>query len=254
MDELVKMAQMEAPLWILNIDGRTEILNLEEYEAGFRRCINSKPADFVSEGTRDTGIVLINASVLIDSFLDTSRWAMMFPCIVAKAATIDVISSGMGGTRNGALQLMQAELQVLTPLVPVREVSFLRFCKQHAEGVWAIVDVSVDGIRETFSASNAKRSCIRLPSGCLVQALPNGYSKVTWVEHAEYDETTVHRLYRPPLRAGLGLGARRWLAALQRQAECLAIMAASSTPPRDCPGEFYRRLFVLYFMAAFDER
>ncbi|KAG0486070.1 hypothetical protein HPP92_008165 [Vanilla planifolia] len=105
MDELVKMAQMEAPLWILNIDGRTEILNLEEYEAGFRRCINSKPADFVSEGTRDTGIVLINASVLIDSFLDTSRWAMMFPCIVAKAATIDVISSGMGGTRNGALQL-----------------------------------------------------------------------------------------------------------------------------------------------------
>ncbi|KAG0486069.1 hypothetical protein HPP92_008164 [Vanilla planifolia] len=130
---------------------------------------------------------------------------------------------------------MQAELQVLTPLVPVREVSFLRFCKQHAEGVWAIVDVSVDGIRETFSASNAKRSCIRLPSGCLVQALPNGYSKVTWVEHAEYDETTVHRLYRPPLRAGLGLGARRWLAALQRQAECLAIMAASSTPPRDCP-------------------
>ncbi|KAK3194238.1 hypothetical protein Dsin_025548 [Dipteronia sinensis] len=47
---------------------------------------------------------------------------------------------------------MHAELQVLSPLVPVREVNFLRFCKQHAEGVWVVVNVSVDTIRETSSA------------------------------------------------------------------------------------------------------
>lgn len=74
---------------------------------------------------------------------------------------------------------MQAELQVLTPLVPVREVSFLRFCKQHAEGVWAVVDVSVDGIRENLAASGDHMSCRRLPSGFLVQAMPSGYSKVS---------------------------------------------------------------------------
>ncbi|KAI0494042.1 hypothetical protein KFK09_024173 [Dendrobium nobile] len=235
MDELVKLAQMDAPFWIPNIDGRGEVLNLDEYSRSLHRCVGPKPAEFVSEATRETGIVLINSMILIDSFMDVTRWAKMFPCIVAKAGTIDIISSGMGGTRNGALQLMQAELQVLTPLVPVREVSFLRFCKQHAEGVWAVVDVSVDGIRESLAASGDHMSCRRLPSGFLVQAMPSGYSKVTWVEHAEYDETAVHQLYRPPLRSGLGLGARRWLSALQRQAECLAIMAASSPPPGDNP-------------------
>lgn len=66
---------------------------------------------------------------------------------------------------------MRAELQILSPLVAVREVSFLRFCKQHADGVWAIVDVSVDG-------GLASSNCRRLPSGCLVQDMPNGYSKV----------------------------------------------------------------------------
>jgi hypothetical protein len=32
----------------------------------------------------------------------------MFPCMIARAATIDIISSGMGGTRNGALQLVSS--------------------------------------------------------------------------------------------------------------------------------------------------
>lgn len=31
----------------------------------------------------------------------------MFPCMIARTATTDVISSGMGGTRNGALQLVE---------------------------------------------------------------------------------------------------------------------------------------------------
>lgn len=72
---------------------------------------------------------------------------------------------------------MHAELQVLSPLVPVREVNFLRFCKQHAEGVWAVVDVSIDTIRETSGAPTFV-NCRRLPSGCVVQDMPSGYSKV----------------------------------------------------------------------------
>lgn len=30
----------------------------------------------------------------------------MFPCMIARTSTTDVISSGMGGTRNGSLQLV----------------------------------------------------------------------------------------------------------------------------------------------------
>lgn len=77
---------------------------------------------------------------------------------------------------------MKAELQVLSPLVPIREVTFLRFCKQLAEGAWAVVDVSIDGLvrdQSSATASNAGNiRCRRLPSGCVMQDTPNGYCKV----------------------------------------------------------------------------
>ncbi|PWZ44757.1 Homeobox-leucine zipper protein ROC5 [Zea mays] len=127
------------------------------------------------------------------------------------------------------LARMQAELQMLSPLVPIREVTFLRFCKQLAEGAWAVVDVSIDGLQtDQCLATNTK--CRRLPSGCVLQDTPNG-CKVTWVEHAEYPEASVHQLYQPLMRSGLALGAGRWLATLQRQCECLAILMSSLAAP-----------------------
>ncbi|XP_072989012.1 homeobox-leucine zipper protein ROC5-like [Typha latifolia] len=231
MDELVKMAQMGDPLWIPSLEGGKETLNYEEYSRVFPRCIGvAKQVGFVSEATRETDAVIINSTALVETLMDATRWADMFPCMVASTTTTEVISSGMGGSRNGALQLMHAELQVLSPLVPIREVNFLRFCKQLEEGAWAIVDVSIDGIRETPSTLPANMKCRRLPSGCMVQDLPNGYCKVTWVDHAEYDEAAVHQLYRPLLLSGLALGARCWVANLQRQCECLATLMSSSNP------------------------
>ncbi|GLT77589.1 hypothetical protein SLA2020_491580 [Shorea laevis] len=229
MDELVKMVQTDEPLWIRSLEGGRDVLNYDEYLRTFTPCIGPKPSGFVSEASRETGMVIINSLALVETLMDSNRWAEMFPCMIARTSTTEVISSGMGGTRNGALQLMRAELQVLSPLVPVREVSFLRFCKQHAEGVWAVVDVS---IRET-SGSPSFMNCRRLPSGCVVQDMPNGYSKVTWVEHAECDESQVHQLYRPLLSSGMGFGAQRWVATLQRQCECLAILMSSSVSARD---------------------
>ncbi|GMI69649.1 ANTHOCYANINLESS 2, ARABIDOPSIS THALIANA HOMEODOMAIN PROTEIN [Hibiscus trionum] len=232
MNELVKMAQTDEPLWIRSLESGREMLNHEEYLRTFTPCIGLKPTGIVTEASKETGVVIINSLALVETLMDSNRWAEMFPCIIARTSTTDVISSGMGGTRNGALQLMHAELQVLSPLVPVREVSFLRFCKQHAEGVWAVVDVSIDSIRETTSGVPTFVSCRRLPSGCVVQDMPNGYSKVTWVEHAEYDKSEVHQLYRPLLSSGIGFGAQRWVATLQRQCECLAILM-STVPTRD---------------------
>uniref|UniRef100_A0A5B6ZQB5 Putative homeobox-leucine zipper protein ANTHOCYANINLESS 2 isoform X2 n=1 Tax=Davidia involucrata TaxID=16924 RepID=A0A5B6ZQB5_DAVIN len=232
MDELIKMAQTNEPIWIRSLEGGREVLNHEDYLRTFTPCIGLKPNGFVTEASRETGMVIINSLALVETLIDSNRWAEMFPCMIARTSTTDVISSGMGGTRNGALQLMHAELQVLSPLVPVREVNFLRFCKQHADGVWAVVDVSIDTIRET-SGGPTFLNFRRLPSGCVVQDMPNGYSKVTWVEHAEYDESAVHQLYRPLISAGMGFGAQRWVATLQRQCECLAILMSSTVPTRD---------------------
>ncbi|PIN22001.1 Transcription factor DLX [Handroanthus impetiginosus] len=232
MDELVKMAQTDEPLWLRNLEGGREILNHEEYLRTFTPCIGMKPNGLVTEASRETGMVIINSLALVETLMDSNKWAEMFPCIIARTSTTDVISVGMGGTRNGALQLMNAALQVLSPLVPVREVNFLRFCKQHAEGVWAVVDVSIDTIREN-PAGPTFPNCRRLPSGCVVQDMPNGYSKVMWVEHIEYDESVVHQHYRPLISAGMGFGAQRWVATLQRQCECLAILMSSTVPARD---------------------
>nr|GMC53740.1 Homeobox-leucine zipper protein ANTHOCYANINLESS 2 [Ipomoea batatas] len=230
MDELVKVAQTDEPLWVRGVEGGREVMNQEEYLRSFSPCIGLRPSGFVSEASRETGMVIINSLALVETLMDCGKWGEMFPCLIARTSTTDVISGGMGGTRNGALQLMYAELQVLSPLVPIRKVNFLRFCKQHAEGVWAVVDVSIDAIRQSSAAPNAAR---RLPSGCVVQDMPNGYSKVTWVEHAEYDESEVHQLYRGLIGAGMGFGAQRWIATLQQQCECLAILMSSALPTRD---------------------
>ncbi|KAF0893374.1 hypothetical protein E2562_024197 [Oryza meyeriana var. granulata] len=241
MDELVKMAQMGEPLWIPGASGPAstakESLNFEEYLNTFPPCIGVKPEGHVSEASRESGIVIIdNSAALVETLMDeVRRWSDMFSCMIAKASTIEEISTGVVGTRNGALLLMQAELQVLSPLVPIREVKFLRFSKQLAEGAWAVVDVSADGLMRdqgiTSAPATANMNCQRLPSGCVLQDTPNGFVKVTWVEHTEYDEASVHQLYRPLLRSGLALGAGRWIATLQRQCECLAILMSSIALP-----------------------
>ncbi|PQM35078.1 hypothetical protein Pyn_40506 [Prunus yedoensis var. nudiflora] len=111
-------------------------------------------------------------------------------------------------------------------LVPTRESYYVRYCKQHADGTWAVVDVSLDTLRP----NPAPRSCQRRPSGCLIQEMPNGYSKVTWVEHVDVDERGVHNLYKQLVNSGNAFGAKRWVATLDRQCERLASSLASNIP------------------------
>ncbi|XLR35968.1 hypothetical protein S83_063868, partial [Arachis hypogaea] len=56
--------------------------------------------------------------------------------------------------------MMQAEIQLLSPLVPVRQLSFLRLLVHHGHPL-------------------------------LLGSL------ITWVEHSQYDESLIHQLYRP---------------------------------------------------------
>lgn len=56
------------------------------------------------------------------------------------------------------------------------------------------------------------------------------------MEHTEYDETVMHQLYRQLIRSGIGFGSQRWLATLQRQCDCLAILMSSTIPTEDPTG------------------
>ncbi|CAH2070266.1 unnamed protein product [Thlaspi arvense] len=228
MDELIKLAELEDPLWIRCSKSEKDSLNHDEYRRVFA---GSKESGFVAEGSRETGLVLINSLALVETLMDTNRWEEMFECIVAVASTVEVISNGSAGSRNGSIQLMQAEFQVMSPLVPNRKIKFLRYCKQHGDGLWAIVDVSCNVNREDENLKTYG-GFKRFPSGCIIQDIGNGCSKrnfqqVTWIEHSEFEENQIHSLYQPLLSSSLGLGATKWLATLQRRCESYMTLLSS---------------------------
>ncbi|KAL2243851.1 UNVERIFIED_CONTAM: Homeobox-leucine zipper protein HDG11 [Sesamum indicum] len=237
MDELIRLLQSNEPLWMKSAGDGREILNLESYDRIFPRPNSHlKNPSIRNEASRDSGVVIIHGLGLVEMFLDASKWVEFFPTIVARARTVEVISSGVLGSQSGTLQLMYEELQVLSALVPTRQLYFLRFCQQIEQGSWAIVDVSYD-IPHQGSHFSSPCKAHRLPSGCLIQEMPNGYSKVTWVEHWEVeDKAPIHRLYRDLIHSGLAFGAERWLSTLQRMSERFACLIVTANSTRDLGG------------------
>lgn len=227
MEELIRMAQMGEPLWMTNLDG-TSILNEEEYIRTFPRGIGPRPTGFKYEASRETAVVIMNHINLVEILMDVNQWSTVFSGIVSRAMTLEVLSTGVAGNYNGALQVMTAEVQVPSPLVPTRESYYVRYCKQHADGTWAVVDVSLDNLRPSPAVRSRRR-----PSGCVIQEMPNGYSKVTWVEHVEVDDRGVHSLYKQLVSSGHAFGAKHWVATLDRQCERLASAMATNIPTGD---------------------
>lgn len=56
------------------------------------------------------------------------------------------------------------------------------------------------------------------------------------MEHSECDESVVHQLFRELISSGVGFGAQKWLATLERQCECLAILVSSTLPSEEHTG------------------
>lgn len=75
---------------------------------------------------------------------------------------------------------MQAEVQFPSPLVPAREVVFFRYCVHNAEeGTWSVVDFPAEGLQLEALQTSSVVKCRRRPSGCIIQDMPNGYSRVS---------------------------------------------------------------------------
>ncbi|KAL4294518.1 hypothetical protein AHAS_Ahas18G0236100 [Arachis hypogaea] len=74
--------------------------------------------------------------------------------------------------------MMQAEIQLLSPLVPVRQLSFLRLLVHHGHPLLlgSLVEEDIHIPESRFSMFNFQ---------------------ITWVEHSQYDESLIHQLYRP---------------------------------------------------------
>ncbi|TQD88460.1 hypothetical protein C1H46_025984 [Malus baccata] len=217
LEELVKLFQIDEPLWVKSTAYGRYFLNRGNYDKIFPRTNQFKTSSARIESSKDSGVVTISAATLVDMFLDSNKWEELFPTIVTKAKTIEVLESGMIGNRSGCLLLMYEQMHILSPLVLPRDFYFLRYCQQIELGTWVVVDVSHKFPKE--SSSNQSRSW-RLPSGCLIKDMTNGCSKVTWIEHVEVDDKTqTHRLYRDLICSSVAYGAERWIITLKRMCE-----------------------------------
>eukprot|EP00249_Psilotum_nudum_P037059 c9377_g1_i1 orf=796-3156(+) len=230
MEELIQVSQAVEPLWVLDPQTGIELMDREHYLQRFPRGIGPAPFGLKSETSRQAGLVIMNSNALVETLMDVNRWIDMFPYIISRAFTVEVLSTGVAGTYDGAMQLMYAEFQVPSPLVPTRENYFLRYSKR-VDNTWVVVDVSLDSLRGNPPPSLLR--CRRRPSGCVIEEMPNGYSKVTWVEHVEVDNSKVHALYQAFVNCGIAFGAQRWVATLQRQCERIASLLASNISSRE---------------------
>ncbi|CDP11792.1 unnamed protein product [Coffea canephora] len=230
MEELIRMAEIEFPLWVSTADNRSYSLNEDAYYNLFPTAIGLKPVGFKVEASKGSDVVLMNHMNLVEVFMDMNKWLAVFASIISRALVIEVLSAGSEpGNFDGTLQMMTAEYQILTPTVPTRESIFLRYCKQLGEGTWGIVDVSFDNLL----CLDPLVKCRRRPSGCIIQEMPNSCSKITWVEHVHVQDEGVHYLGKPFVESGLAFGAQRWVSVLARQCERLASALVTNFSPND---------------------
>ncbi|CAN6283810.1 unnamed protein product [Urochloa humidicola] len=234
-DTLAKMCRAGDPLWVRSCNGASsEVMVVDEHARMFswpvdggKQGSGSATAAARTEGSRDSAVVIMNSITLVDAFLDANKWMELFPSIVSKARTIQVINHGAasGHLGSGSLLLMQAEVQFPSPLVPAREVVFFRYCMHNSdEGTWSVVDFPSEGFQLEALQTSSVVKCRRRPSGCIIQDMPNGYTRVVWVEHMEMvgEEKPLHQVFKDYVANGTAFGATRWVSLLQRQCERLA--------------------------------
>ncbi|XP_044360542.1 homeobox-leucine zipper protein ROC8-like [Triticum aestivum] len=149
-------------------------------------------------------------------------WLETFPDIVSSVSASNI---GRGCICQGGVILLNAGLRVLSPGVSSCTVKFARQCQMIEQGIWAVVDVSLDahGTSELRAwDTGLPGDCRVLPSGCLIKDMNNGYCKVAMIVNAEYDKGFMPAPLHPLLRSGHTFSARRWLTSLQRRCEFLA--------------------------------
>ncbi|KAM0896042.1 hypothetical protein ACQ4PT_023427 [Festuca glaucescens] len=242
LEELKTMSSSGEPLWVRSVETGRDILNYDEYVRLFRRDDDDagdqdQRGAWSVEASRESGVVYLDTMQLVHAFMDVNQWKELFPSMISKASTVDVIRKGEGDGHDGLVQLMFAEVQTLTPMVPTRELCFARYCKKLAPEKWAIVDTSFGKAGGDADASSPVIRCWKNPSGCIVEEQTSGYSRVTWVEHAKCREpAAVPSTYRAVTASGMAFGARRWLATLRLQCERMVFLVATNVPTRDSNG------------------
>ena len=93
-EEVVKMAQIDEPLWEVDRAARAgsgfrfgDVLNREEYQR-FPNYIGNGPPELTVEATRAAGIVALNALAIVEIFLDPVRAAPEHAVVLCDTGTV----------------------------------------------------------------------------------------------------------------------------------------------------------------------
>ncbi|KAF8089857.1 hypothetical protein N665_0495s0006 [Sinapis alba] len=230
-EELKRLFFTDEAIWVMSsIDG-AYVIDQESYEKFSHSVKHFRNLSACVESSKDFTVVPIEATSLIEMFLDSEKWKKLFPTIVNKSTTIHTLGSELPIKENcNVLQVIWEQLHILSPLVPPREFMIVRCCQQIDEGLWIIADVS----NNIVNSDQVSPSCYKRPSGCLIRALPNAQTEVMWIEHVEVDHTPeTHRMYRELVSSGSGYGAKRWIVTLERMCERMALSSILIMPATD---------------------
>ncbi|CAN6987447.1 unnamed protein product [Brassica rapa subsp. trilocularis] len=222
MNELIMLGEVNSPSWIIDSSSKRRVtLDYQEYKSFFKNGFE-KPPGYVIEASRETGTVHMECLPLVKTFT-MDNWINVFAPIVPVTSIHNLIPKDSGGLRSGSLRLITAEFQVISPLVPKRQVKFLRYCKMLRVGFWVVVDFTPRQENLNFSSDDGS---YRLPSGVIIEDCGNGYSEVKWIEQIEYDESLIPQLPELLISSRIGLGAKRWFTTLQRHCENISTLAS----------------------------
>lgn len=79
MEEVIRLAQVDEPLWVKSGSDGKEILQLETYDRMFKRSGNQlKFPDVRIEASRGSAVVVMDATTLIDMFMDAVSLNLFF--------------------------------------------------------------------------------------------------------------------------------------------------------------------------------
>lgn len=75
MEELIKMATIQEPLWVRSVETGRQILNYDEYVKEFKveHSSSSKRSSYNIEASRENGVVFLDLPRLLQIFLDVVR-------------------------------------------------------------------------------------------------------------------------------------------------------------------------------------
>ncbi|CAL0302865.1 unnamed protein product [Lupinus luteus] len=190
--------------------------NLDSYLCQHSMSKVNKNEDLQVEGSRDMEYIKMSASDIVELLMDMNQWSREFFNIVSSTTMVETLLDGAQGSNDGKLHVMSAELHLPTPFAPSRECYFARYCKQLSQHIWGVVDISLEKFFPSPSTNFRKR-----PSGCIIEAMPNGFSKVIWVEHVEANHDQVNKQFQPLVTSGFAFGATRWLSSIVQHSEWL---------------------------------